>query len=126
MWWEKERLKPLLNKTYKEYDHNDWLEEWNMLHITYIKEEMDGATESVSECGMFRVFTRKPEMTNYRNDKMADYLEEIMIMAKKEYYTTGEPIMDDPQYDKMEDVLKLLRPNSNVLKKVGYEIEKDI
>lgn len=117
---------PLFNKPHKEYDEKDWDEEWNELHKKYVKEEMKNAIEGESECGKFKTFSAPPEMQGYRNKKMADYLEEIILMAKKEYYTTGEPIMEDYRYDKMEKYLEMLRPESDVLKKVGYEIKKDV
>ena len=81
-------------------DDKYWIDEWNQLHIQYVKEE------------------RENKIDNYRNDKMADYCEEIIIKAKKAYYD-GNPIMTDSKFDRFEEYLKLLRPNSKILEKVG-------
>lgn len=56
---------------------------------------------------------------NARNENMANYLEDLIIKAKKSYYETGEPIMTDMAYDWHENRLKTLRPKSKVLEKVG-------
>jgi hypothetical protein len=55
---------------------------------------------------------------DYRNNKMADYCEEMILKAKVKYYK-GTPIMSDRQYDKFEYYLTVLRPNSKTLTKVG-------
>lgn len=59
----------------------------------------------------------------YVNEKMADYLEQLLLKAKEVYYNTGEPIMSDSRYDRFEENLRLLRSNSEVLKQVGYKIK---
>jgi NAD-dependent DNA ligase len=50
---------------------------------------------------------------------MADFCEKLVIDAKNAYYKTDSPIMTDQVFDKLEEYLKILRPNSDVLKKVG-------
>jgi len=49
---------------------------------------------------------------------MVDYCEELIIVAKEAYYS-GEEIMDDNTFDRLERCLKTLRPDSKVLEKVG-------
>ena len=53
-----------------------------------------------------------------RNELMANWLEKTILEAKKAYYE-GEPIMDDEAFDMLENDLKTLRPESEVLKQVG-------
>lgn len=57
-----------------------------------------------------------------RNDIMASWLEEQILKAKDAYYQSAQPIMDDNVYDKMEEYLKIINPNSPVLQKVGHTI----
>lgn len=76
-----------------------WCDDWNVLHIKYIK------------IGV-----------NYRNEKMADYCEQIILKAKDSYYNTGQRIMDDHTFDRHEAWLKLLRPDSRILLKVGSSL----
>ncbi len=56
--------------------------------------------------------------SSFRNEKMADYCESVILKAKEAYYD-GTPIMTDVWYDKIEDNLRILRPNSKMLEKVG-------
>ena len=98
-----------------------WSDKWNKLHIKYIAEEMENAIEGISECGMFRTFEAQPHLVGHRNEKMADWLEKILNSAKTSYYT-GEALMSDYQYDKFENYLKKLRPDSKILEKVGYDV----
>ena len=96
-------------------DH--WTKEWNDLHIKYCKEEMEDChTELVD--GFLCSWPRE-EMVNHRNNKMADYCEEMIVKAKDAYYNTDSPIMDANRYAPFQGMLKLLRPNSKVLVKVG-------
>lgn len=81
--------------TYK--DPAEYLKEWNELHRKY--------TKLGSET---------------RNSKMADYCEEMIMEAKKHYYGSGNTIMEDSTYDRLENCLKVLRPDSKILDKVGY------
>ena len=74
----------------------EWLEDWVKLHQKYTVEGSD-----------------------IRNNKMADYCEEKILEAKEAYYDSGETIMSDKYYDRLEDNLKILRPDSKVLEKVG-------
>lgn len=69
---------------------------WNELHCKYI--------------------VQGPEV---RNNLMADWCEEQIILAKKYYYDTENPLYSDETYDKIELNLKSLRPTSKVLEKVG-------
>jgi NAD-dependent DNA ligase len=55
---------------------------------------------------------------------MADFCESQIILAKKAYYDTESPIMEDIVYDKFEDYLKIIRPDSKVLEKVGTDLKK--
>ncbi len=48
-------------------------------------------------------------------------LGEILIEAKKAYYTTGKPIMDDHTYDTLETILKQKNPYHRLFKKVGHQ-----
>ena len=83
---------------------------------------MENAIEGISECGMFRTFSPQPDKVGYRNEKMADWLESILVEAKNKYYTTGLPMMSDRQYDHFEGYLKTLRPTSKILDKVGHDL----
>ena len=53
------------------------------------------------------------------NEAMADWCEQIILEAKNAYYNTSTSIMEDGDYDTIEGRLKILRPDSNVLVKVG-------
>ena len=77
--------------------HEEYIKEWNVLHCKYINE---GTPQ-------------------YRNEKMADYCEEMIIKAKKVYYDSGESMMTDLTYDRFEENLKSLRPDSKLFDKVG-------
>lgn len=44
---------------------------------------------------------------------------EILIEAKKAYYTTGKPIMDDHTYDTLEDILRKKLPFHRIFTKAG-------
>jgi len=46
-------------------------------------------------------------------------LGEILIDAKKAYYTTGKPIMDDHTYDTLEEILRQKHPHHRLFQKVG-------
>ncbi len=46
-------------------------------------------------------------------------LGEILINAKKAYYTTGKPIMDDHTYDTLEEILRQKNPHHRLFSKVG-------
>lgn len=46
-------------------------------------------------------------------------LGEILMDAKKVYYTTGKPIMDDHTYDTLEDILRQKAPYHRLFSKVG-------
>ena len=59
------------------------------------------------------------QAADFINNGMAKYCEEIIIEAKRSYYSSGEPIMSDSYYDKIEDRLRKLNPNSSILEKVG-------
>ena len=77
-----------------------WLEEWNRIHIGLVY---------------------------FRNNFMADYCEEMIGIAKTAYYNSGDVIMVDEAYDRLENNLKTLRPNSSMLEVVGAieEIDED-
>ncbi len=44
---------------------------------------------------------------------------ELLIEAKKAYYTGGKPIMDDHTYDTLEEILRQKLPNHRIFSKVG-------
>jgi DNA ligase (NAD+) len=46
-------------------------------------------------------------------------LGEILMDAKKAYYTTGKPIMDDHTFDTLEDILRKINPYHRIFTKVG-------
>ena len=48
-------------------------------------------------------------------------LGEIMMDAKKAYYTTGKPIMDDHTWDVLEDILRKKLPYHRIFTKVGNQ-----
>ena len=48
-------------------------------------------------------------------------LGELLMDAKKAYYTTGKPIMDDHTYDTLEDILKVKNPYHRLFSKVGNQ-----
>lgn len=54
-----------------------------------------------------------------RNEIMAIHCEDLIIRAKEAYYSTPIPIMSDRTYDWLEDMLKILKPDSAILKIVG-------
>ena len=58
-------------------------------------------------------------------EHMVKWYEEMILTAKKSYYVSEEPIMDDQAYDKCEELLRLIKPDSLALSKVGYEMEKE-
>jgi len=43
--------------------------------------------------------------------------------AKEAYYTTGNPIMTDTEFDKLEEELKVIDPDNVYFKVVGYNIK---
>jgi hypothetical protein len=53
-----------------------------------------------------------------RNETMADFLENVLEKAKTEYYN-GNPFLEDRAFDHWENNLKLLRPSSLLLQRVG-------
>jgi len=48
-------------------------------------------------------------------------LGELLVEAKKAYYTTGKPIMDDHTYDTLEEILKKKAPYHRLFSKVGND-----
>lgn len=77
----------------------EWNNHWNIAHFHFVKLDRINGTKE-------------------RNTKMADYAEELILRAKEHYYS-GDDIMSDNAFDKLERNLKLLRPDSPVLEKVG-------
>ena len=77
-------------------DIKDLRDTWNQMHCELIKQ---GPT--------------------IRNELMANWCEEQIILAKKAYYNTENSLYTDEAYDSIEDNLRVIRPTSNVLKKVG-------
>ncbi len=48
-------------------------------------------------------------------------LGEILISAKKAYYTDSQPIMDDHTFDTLEEILRLKAPHHRIFKKIGSQ-----
>lgn len=46
---------------------------------------------------------------------------ELLIEAKKAYYTTGKPLMDDHTYDTLEEILRTKYPHHRIFSKIGNE-----
>lgn len=84
----------------------DYIDDWQDLYQKCVAEN----NKNGREC---------QEAADYSNSVMADFCEDLILQAKKAYYDTGEPIMDDLTFDNFENRLKLLRPNSKILEKVG-------
>jgi len=51
--------------------------------------------------------------------KTPEAIGELLLDAKKAYYTGGKPIMDDHTYDTLEEILRLKLPNHRIFTKVG-------
>jgi NAD-dependent DNA ligase len=49
---------------------------------------------------------------------MSDWYEDLITQGKDAYYA-GNPIMSDVVFDKVEELLRHIKPNSNLLKQVG-------
>jgi len=56
-----------------------------------------------------------PKLKNISPEKLG----ELMMEAKKAYYTTGKPIMDDHTWDILEDTLRKKLPYHRIFTKVG-------
>ncbi|MCH2110737.1 MAG: hypothetical protein MK135_15550, partial [Polyangiaceae bacterium] len=52
-------------------------------------------------------------------------LENQIIKAKQAYYYGGQPLMEDDEYDALEDELRILAPHSQVLASVGAPVPAD-
>ena len=52
-------------------------------------------------------------------------LRNLIIKAKHAYYYSGDPIMEDLEYDALEDELRLLSPEDDVFKIVGAQVPED-
>ncbi|MDD4785243.1 MAG: NAD-dependent DNA ligase LigA [Candidatus Shapirobacteria bacterium] len=48
-------------------------------------------------------------------------LGELLMDAKKAYYTSGKPIMDDHTYDTLEDILRQKNPYHRLFSKAGHK-----
>lgn len=48
-------------------------------------------------------------------------LGELLVEAKKAYYTSGKPIMDDATYDTLEEILLKKNPYHRIFQKVGHK-----
>lgn len=91
----------------------DLKEFWNLQNLQYVR--------AVAKCRVLNL--EQPEFTNKTNELMISWYENFILEAKKAYYVSEEPVMDDQSYDKCEDLLRLLKPDSLALCKVGYEME---
>lgn len=54
----------------------------------------------------------------YWATEMSVWYESLLLQAKEAYYV-GKPIMSDKAFDKLEDLLRYIKPYSEALKKVG-------
>jgi DNA ligase (NAD+) len=52
-------------------------------------------------------------------------LRNLIIKAKHAYYYSGDPIMEDLEYDALEDELRLLSPEDDVFKIVGAQVPQE-
>ena len=76
-------------------DHQEIIIEWNKMFCSVVLTDTD------------------------TNTFMADYCERSILAAKEAYYE-GSPIMLDTSYDWFEDRLRRLRPDSKIMEKVGW------
>jgi DNA ligase (NAD+) len=53
--------------------------------------------------------------------KSPEEIGELLISAKKAYYTGGKPIMDDHTYDTLEEILHQKSPYHRLFSKVGHD-----
>lgn len=82
---------------------------WIMQNQTHI--------EIVAE---FRALNQTPEQNQeYWTTEMSNWYETLIDKAKDAYYNTGEAVMDDETYDKIEECLRLIKPDSDRLDQVG-------
>lgn len=72
--------------------HKEYIEMWNENHLLLIRK---------------------------RNTTMVELCENLLVQAKEAYYNSESPIMEDKTYDWFEDRLRILKPDSNILDKVG-------
>ena len=54
-------------------------------------------------------------------NKSPEVLGELLIEAKKAYYTGGKPIMDDHTYDTLEEILRQKLPYHRIFSNVGHD-----
>ena len=59
------------------------------------------------------------DQINLQN-KTPEQIGELLLDAKKAYYTSGKPIMDDHTYDTLEEILKQKLPNHRIFSKIGH------
>jgi DNA ligase (NAD+) len=52
-------------------------------------------------------------------------LRNLIIKAKHAYYYSGDPIMEDLEYDALEDELRILSPDDDVFKIVGAQVPQE-
>ena len=60
------------------------------------------------------------------NTNKLKQLEKLYLNAKKAYYNSSKPLLSDIEFDKLEDKIRELNPNSSVLNLVGYKVENGI
>ena len=77
---------------------------------------------AISKCRQLNLV--EPEFHECWLNHMTSWYEGEIMRAKTAYYAEGEPIYSDMAYDKIEEILRRLKPDSMVLSKVGYELEK--
>lgn len=58
------------------------------------------------------------DQINLQN-KSSEAIGELLMEAKKAYYTGGKPIMDDHTYDTLEEILRQKLPNHRIFTKIG-------
>jgi len=61
------------------------------------------------------------ESWDFRNEFQINFLEDLLMNAKAQYYNTDKTIMTDKMYDRFEGFLRTLKPDSQLLIKIGGE-----
>lgn len=87
-------------------EDNEYIEEWSAIYQKIVIQNR----QMGRECA---------EAADFSNNIMANYCENLIVRAKEAYYKTQDPIMSDLAYDRIERNLKILRPDSKMLEKVG-------
>jgi DNA ligase (NAD+) len=74
-----------------------------------------GDLEGLNSYNSTVITLSSPQLKNISNENLG----ELLIEAKKAYYTGGKPIMDDHTYDTLEEILKKKLPHHRLFSKIG-------